>query len=267
MTRYQFILRVTLREFVRGQYYWFTLIGYLLLIFIAASFSELGPESTGYLFQSFVYYFATTLTLVVSALIGSHQWNRDFSRTGLAELLCNHKTSGYHLFLARWISYALAMFLLIICLFALLTLGEHAFAIDSTPFSALMQMFCKTVVYGWLAYTLSATLGIIVRPPLAFLSTILMFIIGNVTEVLGAVASFDNSRSTWSSETLMPIIEIIRLWKPQVLIQNHDSNSWVVDSISLFASQLAWGMSACAFLLVCAWFFSRSQSLTQRWQN
>jgi hypothetical protein len=250
--RHAFLLRITIREFIRGQFLWMGVAAQVLLIMSVFFFSSIGLDDNARIFDQFAYFLTLTLALFVSSLIGSVTWKRDVAKTGLSEITCSRSFGPTHLFLTRSSTQALGVSVYLLILFALYVGSLWMTFPDrfAQTLPALPAMFGLGLIYTILALSVSLALGVFVRPPLAQFGTLLLFTAGTLSESLTQVASLGGptaaeARTTWGRIAL----PIIQWWRPQALIIQAEGGQWQVGTTAELLLAASWGLMACGFFV------------------
>lgn len=269
-TRRAFLMRITAREFLRGQYIWMGVAAQVMLITSIYFFSVIGLDDHARIFDQFAYFLTLTLTLFVSSLIGSGTWKRDAAKTGLCEIVCNRSFRPAHFFLTRTTAQALGLILYQLGLFALYASGlwlafPERFA---STLSALPVMCSLGIVYALLSLATSSALGVFVRPPLAQFGTLLLFTAGTLSESLTQVASLGGpSAEEARSGSGHVVLAVMQWWRPQVLIVQAKTGHWQLGTPEEIALAAGWGLLACGFFATVGAAGARvlSNGQTGRW--
>lgn len=268
--RRAFLIRITAREFVRGQFLWMGVAAQVLLITSVFFFSVIGLDDHARIFDQFAYFLTLSLALFVSSLVGSATWKRDVAKTGLSEIVCNRSFGPTHFFLTRTAAQALGMMVYLLILFALYA-GALWLAFPERfagTLSALPVMCGLGMVYALLSLAVSSALGVFVRPPLAQFGTLLLFTAGTLSESLTQVASLGGPSAAEAKSTSgQVVLAMMQWWRPQVLIVQEKTGQWQLGTPEDLALAASWGLLACGFFATVGAAGARllSSSQTSRW--
>ncbi len=264
----KFLWKVTAREFSRGQFLWIGLCVQMLLILFVSSLAELGLAESARVYDTFSYFFSTTLGLFVASLLGAFCWARDHSKTGLCEILCGRQRTAAQVFIMRFFCFALCLNLFQLSLYIFHAVALGWFYPERFSVPVIASMIAGGSLYISLSLAVAMTLSTVIRPALAFLSTLLLFSLGTLTEALthvshlGAAASEDNL-----GPLAQALSSLFSWWKPQILIVSQSRGDWVPFEATTIAFNAAWTLSCVsAFLFFGAWVAQRAQKV-ERWSS
>jgi len=245
------IIKLTLRENLRGQILWSSAIagGVLLLLMSVLSGVTLSHQSR--VIDVFSYFAADQLLLFVAILSGSQICSTDFSSRGLAELFIPAGTSRQSLYVARFIAFASMLLTLALALFLLkiFILPRLADEIDKTQYNIQLTM----LLFAWLksltALSVAGFFGSLVRPLYAILASVTLFSIGHLTSsfdsLLHAAQPINNTPGVSEGNSFLYFI--FKIWNPNLLIVDSAKGEWIQPSASNIIAGALW---AAAFVFI-----------------
>lgn len=240
------ILRLTLRENLRGQLLWSSAISGSVLLILLTTLSGVALSHESRVIDVFSYFAADQLLLFVSVLSGSSICATDFSSRGLAELYIPAGTPRQNLYLTRLFAYSVVTLTLAMTLYGIKILLLPRLA--ESPRSINYEVQFTMLFFSWLksltALAISGFFGCLVRPIYSVLATITLFSFGHLT------ASFDsllNSSSTLNSEqhvsqTSAFLYYIFKIWNPNLLVVDSAKGAWIQPSFEAFQQGITWAL-------------------------
>lgn len=245
------LLKLSLHENFTGQVLWIGLGVGVCVVGLAATLAgaALSHEVRALDTAS---YFLTDVILFLSAIfLGAHQFSRDFSNRGLAEITLTSGMRRESLFAWRVVAHSLSLLPLALLLFATrlasLALVELPSSQSASVWkavlgsTALMFVFC--VVKSTLACAAAAVLGVFVRPVIALLGTLGLFTLGHFSAGVSGLQGLIEDGGHLVSPSVNVMFRILRLWNPNALVLESFQGVWETPQALEIYTRLGWGMA------------------------
>ena len=252
------IIKLTLRENLRGQLLWTSAISGCILLVLMAVLSGVALSHEARVIDVVSYFAADQLLLFVALLSGSSICSNDFSSRGIAELYIPAGASRQSVYLARMIAYAAVLLMLAIALFAIKIFALPGFSEISYGMNLQIQLLM--LFYSWLkgisALAIAGLIGSLVRPLYAVLATVTLFSFGHLTSSLDSLV---NSGVTLNpgvdvSQTNLFLLGLLKVWNPNLLVVESARGEWILPPTLQIIQAAAWALSCISIStgLACA---------------
>ncbi|MFZ9520256.1 MAG: hypothetical protein ACO3A4_07255 [Silvanigrellaceae bacterium] len=260
------IIKLTLRENLRGQLLWTSSISGCVLLLLMALLSGVALSHEGRVIDVVSYFAADQLLLFVGLLSGSSICSNDFSSRGIAELYIPAGASRQSVYMARLLAYSVVLLVLAVALFSL-----KAFAlpgISETSYATNLQIQSLMLLFAWLksisALALAGLLGSLVRPLYAILATITLYSFGHLTSSLDSLVSsgISVSQNGDLNQTNSFLLTLLRIWNPNLLVIQSARGEWIIPSAIQFTQAILWAFSC--ILVALGLTFARLKKIDLR---
>lgn len=245
------IIRLTLRENLRGQLLWLSAIAGSVLLILLTVLSGIALSHESRVIDVFSYFAADQLLLFVAVFSGSTVCATDFSSRGLAELYIPAGASRHSLYIARLFAYAVVLFALAAALFGLKIFILPRLA--ENPASVNLQIQFTMLFFAWLksltALSVAGFMGTLVRPIYSVIATITLFSFGHLTSSFDSLMSAGSalSQDVSAAHNNDFIFGLLKVWNPNLLVVNSARGEWVAPTSADTAQALSWAL---AFILI-----------------
>ena len=262
--RMVFVFKITAREFVSGQFFWLVLAAQVLATLFLAVVADVALDETARMYDTLGYFLTSLTGITAGVFVGSHTWARDFSKSGIGELICHFDTKPFDLYLARFVSWAgvLAFFSLI----AFTTFGVflYGFASERFDFKVILIMTLFSTIHSILALSLAQTFGTFLRPALAFIGSFLLLAVGNVSDTLSGVTQLSATEQTRLPLISRWAVDILQIWRPEALVLGQARGVWQLPSAVEAAKSIGWATSMIIAFCCIAFFVTQNRQITER---
>jgi hypothetical protein len=246
------IIKLTLRENLRGQILWTSGLAGIVLLILTAALSGIALTHENRVIDVFGYFAADQLLLLIAIYSGASICQTDFSSRGLAELYIPAGLPRHILYFARLMAFATVLAALATAFFALKTLVLPHLAESPKGIDYSIQF--TMMIYSWLkslaALCLAGFLGCLVRPLFAVLGTLTLFSFGHLTSSFDSLLSAASAvRSAEAlSESGRTFYFVFKIWNPNLLVVESLKGEWIQPTWIQFLQGLSWSASCiCIF--------------------
>ncbi|MEN9808495.1 MAG: hypothetical protein RLZZ488_62 [Pseudomonadota bacterium] len=250
------IIRLTLRENLRGQLLWVSATAGSVLLILLSVLSGVALSHESRVIDVFSYFAADQLLLLLAVFSGSSICSTDFSSRGLAELYIPAGASRLSLYIARLFAYAVVLLALATVLFGLKIFILPRLSENQESVSFYIQF--NMLFFAWLksltALSVAGFMGTLVRPIYSTIATITLFSFGHLT------ASFDTlmSAGTALNQDISAahnggiLYWLLKIWNPNLLIVNSTRGEWIAPTPADTAQALSWALAFILIPIACA---------------
>ena len=248
--------KLTWRENLGGQVVWIAAGTGVLILTALAALSGAALTYQDRLVDVSTYFLVDAVTFLTGLFLGAGLFSRDFTSRGLAELLVPRGVGKHTLYLGRLsglasllAALALVLFLFRGVAFALADGSQGAFS----HAALVMFLFCATKTA--LALSVGALLGVFVRPVIALLAGIGLFLFGHFSSGVSGLHGVAEEGGALVSPVLGVLFRIVRVWNPNFLVLESFQGGWETPTVGEVLLRLSWGAGAialCATLGACA---------------
>ncbi|MEN9826881.1 MAG: hypothetical protein RI953_2626 [Pseudomonadota bacterium] len=260
------IIKLTLRENLRGQLLWTSAISGCVLLVLMAVLSGVALSHEARVIDIISYFAADQLLLFVALLSGSSICSNDFSSRGIAELYIPAGATRQSVYLARLIAYAAVLLMLATALFALKIFALPGFS--EINYGMNFQIQVLMLFYSWLkgiaALAIAGLLGSLVRPLYAVLATVTLFSFGHLTSSLDSLVNSGIALNPAAdlSQTNLLLLGLLKIWNPNLLVLESARGEWIFPPAQQIAQAAAWAI--CCILISTGLAFARINKIDLR---
>lgn len=241
------IIKLTLRENLRGQLLWTSAIVGVILLTISALMSGIALTREFRVIDVFSYFAADQLLTVVALLSGSSVCSIDFSARGLGELFIPSGTPRSSIYLARLSAHATVLLALSIAFFCMKAFLLPLFAEfpKETDLNIQLTMFLFSWFKSLTVLAIAGFLGSLVRPLFSILGTFTLFSFGHLTAAFDSLLNTSQALNSSGemSQTSKALYLVLKIWNPNLLIVNSSKGEWLQPSGAEITLGLSWALS------------------------
>lgn len=241
------LCKLTWRENLKGQILWIGFGAGVLVLLLAGVLASVAMDHQDRLLDVASYFLVDAVALLTALFLGASLFPRDFCNRGLAELLVPRGVSRARLFLGRLAGHGTLLLGLTVFLFAFraipMFLSESRLgAFDQ---SALV-MAAFSSLKAMLGVCVAAFFGVWVRPVLALLASLGLFLFGHFSSGVSGLRGLVESPDAPVSPLLAFLLKLFRVWNPNFLVLESWRGAWETPSAGELALRVAWGVAAMA---------------------
>lgn len=238
------ILKLTLREHLRGQIFWVGgFVGILLLLLISL-ISGIALTHENRILDVFSYYVNDQILLFIAIFLGANLYSQDFNARGLAELLIPAGISRQSILLVRMFGFFVILLAIGAFIFGLKSFLLPRFADfpQAVNYPAHAFMLLLSVLKSTSALTVATLIGCLTRPVFAILATLTLYSVGHLTASFDSLLSSANAANTTEhiSPFMMAMYQVFSFWNPNVLVLESARGEWILPSTGSLFHSFVW---------------------------
>lgn len=241
------LCKLTWRENLKGQILWIGFGAGVLVLLLAGALSSVAMDHQDRLLDVSSYFLVDAVALLTALFLGASLFPRDFCNRGLAELLVPRGVSRARLFLGRLVGHGTLLVGLTLFLFAFraipVFLSESRLGAFGTT-ALVMAGFSS--LKAILAVCVAAFFGVWVRPVLALLASLGLFLLGHFSSGVSGLRGLVESPDAPVSPFLTFLLGVFRIWNPNFLVLESWRGAWESPGAQELLMRVGWGAAAIA---------------------